>query len=252
MIYQLKARHRKGRGIHSPFAYELVSKVLYDRSGKTGLIKMEEIVNDLKKSKDTVKVKEGGSGSLSFNSDERRISDLVKRSSVQPKFGRLLFNLVSHYKPENIYELGTSVGVSTLYLALANTLSKVKTVESDKQLCDFANDIFKDNNIKNVQVIKGIFDDVIPDLIKRYPSPDFVFIDGNHNYEATIRYYFIFCERIKKGLMVFDDIHWSREMNMAWKEIIKDENCQITFDLFFMGIVVVNPDVTPGHYIVRY
>jgi len=42
--------------------------------------------------------------------------------------------------------------------------------------------------------------------------------------------------------LVFDDIHWSAEMEKAWLEIKSHPSVQYTIDIFFLGFVFFRPD----------
>jgi predicted O-methyltransferase YrrM len=53
---------------------------------------------------------------------------------------------------------------------------------------------------------------------------DFVYIDGNHRYEPTMKYFDLLMQYSHEGtILVSDDIHWSLEMTQAWKAIEKDQ-----------------------------
>jgi predicted O-methyltransferase YrrM len=248
----LLAKHRYGHGVHSPFAFEFINKVVFDHTSYSEYKSLQVLRNELKRSDIQLQVQEVGSGSTHFSGKSRKVSDLIHVSSVNRKNGKLLFRISRNYKPATIIELGTSIGLSSLYLAKGSPVSRVVTVEGNPELSQFAAELFKKCNTENITPIIGLFDEQLELLKQKYPVPQLVFIDGNHNVEATLRYYRHFSEQMNSGILIFDDINWSRNMRKAWKEIRQDRSARATIDLFYMGIVLLDQSITPGHYRVRF
>ncbi len=247
----IKSKHRKSHGIHSPFIYEFVSQVVYDRKLYPEYTDIRNIRNELKNSGEVLPVKNMGARSNRFTGDSRSVKDLVSLSSVQPRIGELLFRMTRHYKPSTIIELGTSIGLSTLYLAKGAPDAQVVTVEGNKESCEFVRSLFKKYKAVNIKAINGMFDDYLSYFKDNYPSPGLVFIDGNHTHEATLRYFRHFASLMEEGFIIIDDINWSDEMRKAWKEITLTTSNRVTLDLFFMGIVIFRKSITPGHFLIR-
>jgi predicted O-methyltransferase YrrM len=252
VVYLIRSKHRKGHGIHSPFVYEFVSRVIFDGNRYPEYEVITAIRNKLKRSGEKIRVADVGSLSMHFSDEHRSVVRLVSRSSVNRKTGNLLFRISRYYKPELIVELGTSIGMSAIYLATGNQDSKVITLEGNASLAAFAKELFRKNNIFNIELREGLFDDQLLSLEKEYPSPGLIFIDGNHSYEATLEYYRHFSQSRQKGMLIFDDINWSTGMRKAWHEIKVDDKATVTIDLFRIGIVILNDSITAGHYIIRF
>ena len=250
--YLVKSKHRNGHGIHPPFVYELASKVLFDRKSYPDYTFIHDIRNELKAGKEILSTTNMGAGSDCFTGEKRKVSDLLSKSSLQPRYGKLLFRIANYYKPATIIEFGTSIGLSTLYLAKGAPQARIATIEGDASLCEFARSLFKKHQIGNIKAINGLFDDYLSYFEKNYPSPGLVFIDGNHSYEATLRYFDHFSERIENGFLIIDDINWSAGMHRAWNEIRNDRRAIVTIDLFSMGIVIIRKMITPGHFKIRF
>ncbi len=250
--YLVKSKHRKGHGIHPPFVYEFVSKVLFDRKTYPEYTLINSIINELKANKEVLSITNMGAGSDRFAGESRKISDLLSKSSLQPRYGKLLFRIANYYKPETIIEFGTSIGLSALYLAKGAPQARIATIEGDTSLCEFARSVFKKHQVGNIKAINGLFDEYLSYFEKNYPSPELVFIDGNHSYEATLRYFDHFSERIEKGFLIIDDINWSAGMHRAWNEIRNDSRAIVTIDLFSIGIVIIRKMITPGHFMIRF
>ena len=171
--------------------------------------------------------------------------------SVPHATGRLLFHLVCHYKPDTIIELGTAMGVSTLYLAMGRPETPVYSVEGNPQLALMAKNVFESLELNNINVIIENFDDALEQLNQHMTGRVLVFIDGNHTREAALRYYNAFAKSSGANtIMVFDDITWSTGMIEAWQTICYYEINSCKIDLFKVGIVFRNQE--PGGCICYY
>jgi predicted O-methyltransferase YrrM len=252
LIYLFRSRHWKGHGVHSPFAYELISKVIFDSHHYMEYDLIDDIRTKLQKSNEYINIEEIGAGSLYFINGKRKVSDIIRKSSVSPKYGRLLFRMVKFFKPTSIIEFGTSLGISSIFLAMGNDSSTLFTVEKSNERISFAASLFEKYKIKNIELIKEDFDEVLTGKTGSIPTTDFIFIDGNHTFEATIRYFEFFASRMSEGIIVFDDIKWSSGMRKAWKTIVASPESHVTIDLFYVGIVIRHRDITHNNYIVRF
>jgi predicted O-methyltransferase YrrM len=182
----------------------------------------------------------------------KRINNIAVRESVTDHYGRLLYNLVSDFKPSTTIELGTSLGIGTLYMAMGNPSGKVYTIEGAVEKANLASQSLK-AYANNVEVITGNFDDKLANVLSKAGKVDFAFIDGNHRKEATIKYF----EEILKyshdsTVFVFDDIYWSPGMVDAWNSIVQHERVRVSLDLFRMGIILINPQLQKETFTVFY
>jgi predicted O-methyltransferase YrrM len=161
--------------------------------------------------------------------------------------------LVKHFQPVNLLELGTSLGISTAYMSKASPTKKIITIEGSENIANIAIDNFNRLNISNIQVITGNFDIQLPKLLQNTSTFDFVFFDGNHRKQPTLSY-FELCLQHKHNdsVFVFDDIHWSDEMEEAWESIKQSPEVTVTIDLFFIGLVFFRKESTKEHFIIRF
>ena len=247
LVYVINARYRKGHGVHPPKAFEFISKVLYDRYFYPEYTKVEEVISRIRSDHTLLDYTEVGGRSRTMK-ERRSVSDMAKKAGVKKKYGRLLFRVVHYYRPKHIIELGTSVGISTLYLAQGNKGTKLITIEGNNSCIKQAKKYASLLGTHNIDFRNGLFDNLLEDaLIQR---PELVYVDGNHTYEATLRYYQQITSVMKSGFIVFDDIHWSEDMQLAWKEIKR--NTVSTIDLYQFGIVLIGDQITPEHFVVRF
>jgi predicted O-methyltransferase YrrM len=160
--------------------------------------------------------------------------------------------MVNYFKPKEILELGTSLGITASYLASANKGPQVTTLEGAATISTLAQQTFNAQQLTNIKLITGNFDDTLKDAVTK--NYDFVFIDGNHRKEPTLRYFqqLLSCVH-NNSVMVFDDIHWSKEMEGAWEEIKNHSSVTLTVDLFFIGLVFFRKEQKEKeHFVLRF
>jgi len=252
--YLIIASSGKGHGMHSPFVFEFITKILNDKTVYPEYEKVETLRSQLLNDNRVLEVEDFGAGSTVDKKNNRRISSIAKNAAKPKKFGQLLFRMIKHYQPATILELGTSLGITTSYLSLAKPEARLITMEGSKEIADKAKQNFKAIELKNIELIEGNFDDTLSSVVRGLSSVDFAFIDGNHRREPTERY---FKELLSKtnnvSILVFDDIHWSSEMEAAWEAIKNDAAVTCSIDLFFIGIVFFRKEFkAKQHFVIRF
>jgi predicted O-methyltransferase YrrM len=251
LSYLLKAKSL--HGTHSPFVYQLLDKVIYDKNQKPEFKDIEKLRKDLLKDKREISITDLGAGSSVNSSKKRKVKDIAKNSAKAPKLAQLLFRLVQYFQPENILELGTSLGISTAYLSKANEQAKVTTIEGCPETAKVAQENFSKLNLENVNLLQGNFDDVLPQHLAQIEKLDFVFIDGNHQEKPTIDYFEKCLEKSHDdSIFIFDDIHWSAGMEAAWTHIKAHEKVTVSLDLYFIGIVFFRKEQVKEDFVVRF
>ena len=251
--YLLKARFYKGHGIHSPFIYEFVSRIIFDNSNKDEYEIVENYRKLILKNTDVIKVDDYGAGSRNSNSEYKQVKQIAKYSSTKKKYGKLLYRIVNNYKPKNIIELGTSLGIGTLYLALGYIKSNIFTVEGSKEIYKITVKNLSFFNFKNIKLFNNKFENELDAILNEVEAVDLVFFDGNHRKEATIEYFNKCLKKVNNNsIFIFDDIHWSKEMEEAWEIICLHLKTKVCIDLFQFGIVFFKKELSKEKFIIRY
>ncbi|HEV7781756.1 MAG TPA: class I SAM-dependent methyltransferase [Chitinophagaceae bacterium] len=236
--YYLTASNGKGHGMHSPFIFHFITKVLNDKEHYPAYDKVEGLRNELLKDETLLAVEDLGAGSSLSKTNKRSIASIAKNAAKPKKFGQLLYRMVKAYEPAHILELGTSLGITTSYLAWANPGASVITMEGATEVATVAKRNFQQLGLTSIAMEEGNFDTVLAGVISRLPEVGLAFIDGNHRREPTERYFRDLLPKINNdSIMIFDDIHWSGEMEQAWETIKAHPSVRCTVDLFFIGIV---------------
>ena len=255
LLKYAKYRFKSGNEhtIHSPYLFRFYLDVITDENPFYIYNDIESIRSKLLMTDMEITIEDHGAGSKVNPSNKRKIKDIAKNTVKAAKYGQLLFRLVNHFKPDSILELGTSLGVSTLYLAGSNKKMKVTTVEGCPSTSKVAQINFDKIGFENIELITDNFDHFLPNYLSKTKQLDFVFFDGNHQKDATINYFNWCVEKAHdKTIFVFDDIHWSQGMTEAWEEIKKHPKITSTIDLFFVGIVFFNTDLSKEDFVLRF
>lgn len=210
---------------------------------------LEQIRASLLSNDNLIKIIDLGAGSSYSNSDHKKISVVAKEQLSNSYQLQVISRLISYTKSEHCIELGSSLGLSSLYMA-KSTSGKVSSFEGNKAFIDLINYQKKLLNVKNLDLIEGNFDDTLDMYLNSNDLIDFAFIDGNHRKQATIEYYNKIKEKCTEdAILIFDDIYWSKGMMEAWEHIKSDKDSISSIDLYFMGIVFLNKNITPQQHV---
>jgi predicted O-methyltransferase YrrM len=253
--YYFTSSNSKGHGIHSPFVFAFITEVLNDDRTFYAYAEIEAMRNSLLHDQRTLTIEDLGAGSRVIKDKQRCISSIASSSLKPVKFGQLLFRMINYYQPQTILELGTSLGITSSYLAAARPKAKVITLEGAVAIAAVAKDNFAKLNFPNIELVTGNFDETLPVIVNQQSSPfDFSFIDGNHRYQPTINYFKqILAKSNADSIIILDDIHWSKEMEQAWKEVQLNPLVTMTIDLFFIGIVLFRKEFkVKQHFSIRF
>ena len=245
--YYFTAANGKGHGIHSPFVFDFVTHVLNDRGPYPAWAAIEELRGRLLRDDRVLRIEDMGAGATVGSASARtgsvrKISDIARRAAKPRRLGQLLFRIAHHYQPATVLELGTSLGLSTAYLATGATGGRVISIEGSGPVIEAAAENLRSLGV-DAELLQGNFDVLLEPLLNRVGSVGLAFVDGNHRYEPTLRYFHLLMAHMPApAVLIFDDIHWSAEMERAWAAIRADPQVYMTIDLFFIGLVFLRDE----------
>jgi len=251
--YYINASNSKGHGVHSPFVFEFIEKVLNDKTPYKVYGVIEAQRNLLLQNNTAIEVEDFGAGSATIKTNNRVVKAIASSSLKPKKYSQLLYRIISYYKKQSILELGTSLGITTAYLASAQNTS-VNTLEGSVNIANIAKQNFSALQLNNINVIVGDFNETLLPLLNTNCIIDVAFIDGNHRKTPTVSYFEQLLSNINEhSILVFDDIHWSIEMEQAWDIIKNHPAVTLSIDLFFIGIVFFKTDFkVKQHFAIRF
>jgi predicted O-methyltransferase YrrM len=231
--------------------YNLSEEVLHKRTAKKAS-EIEAIRKELLRDQTIINLIDYGAGSRKTSGSKRSVSEIAKTSSTPVVMAQMMQRLISYLELDNVVELGTNLGLTTAYLAAAGPKTRVISLEGDPSLASIA--------VKNLQkigleaeIIEGRFEDNLDLALAKMVNVDFAYIDGNHRKEPTLNYFKSILEKTSaNSVLVFGDIHWSEEMEEAWKEIKQNKSVTFTIDLFDIGMVFFRKDrAEVEHFTIR-
>jgi predicted O-methyltransferase YrrM len=237
--------------IHSPFFFDFYNRVIRGKSDSS-FSEIEKTRHHLLNDHSVIKVNDLGASSPHFNTENREIARVASTSLNEEKYCSLFYRISRHVEAKSIVELGTSMGVTSLYLSSAPG-TKLATFEGIESIINIALTNFEYFNRKNIKLIEGNIDQTLPDYLQNPAKIDFALIDANHRYEPTIRYFNWLAKRMSDdGVMIIDDIYYSEEMGKAWNELKKHDLVYGSIDLFRCGILFFDLALNKQHFIWNY
>jgi predicted O-methyltransferase YrrM len=252
--YYFTASNGKGHGVHSPFVFEFIKFVLNDKKKYDVYENIEKQRQVLLNDKTIIDVEDFGAGSTIIKTKQRVVKDIAASSLKPKKYSQLLFRMIQFYNKKNVLELGTSFGITTSYIAAAKNNPAVTSMEGSQSIANIAQQNFDALQLNNINIIRGDFEKTLSPFLENTCTIDFSFLDGNHRKIPTLQYFQqILSNSTDETIVVFDDIHWSNEMEEAWEEIKTHKAVTLSIDLFFIGIVFLKKDFkVRQHFVVRY
>jgi predicted O-methyltransferase YrrM len=251
LLHRLKAKNR--HGLHSPFVYRFTDEVFYGFGTKKVYNEIENLRQGLITDKRIINITDLGAGTKANKSNNRAIGAIAKTALKPPKLAQLLYRMAADLRPATIIELGTCLGITTVYLQKACPDAMVYTLEGCPEIASVALETLKNAGANNVRLITGNFDDTFPALVCSLPRLDLVFIDGNHRREATLKYFEWCLPKVHENtLLIFDDIYWSEGMKEAWLLIKAHPKVTVTIDLFWIGLVYFKSGQAKEDFMIRF
>jgi predicted O-methyltransferase YrrM len=226
-----KLRYRKGHGVHSPFTYNLITKVIEE---KTPYYVFEDIENFRKE----------------LLSCDNPVKILIEQETQSKNYGALLFRLVNFFKCRAVLQTGGSTGLMSLYLALPLRKSCIcHVLEERNGLLETVRKFTENYSLKNLHLMEGAYPESLFRLKQDIASFDFIFINEKGDSEKTrealrLIETFIYQDTV----MVVDHIRRDKAMKKLWKEIKNRPDVGPTIDLLSLGIVFFNTRLHKQHY----
>lgn len=258
MLFQIKSylkflwNSKNEHGVHSPFVFNLLTKCFYDKKPKPEYAILKNYRKSLLENKNFIEVTDFGAGSKVFKSNRRQISKIAQTAGISTKRAELLFRVTHYFQPQNILEIGTSLGLATSALALGNTNAKVITLEGCPQTAKQAQLQLQKFNCNEVESVISEFESFLISENLKSKIYNLIYFDGNHSKKATLAYFELLLSTINNdSVWIFDDIHWSPEMEEAWEEIKRHPKVKVTIDTFQWGFVFFRYEQEKEHFVIR-
>lgn len=258
MFFQIKSYltflwHSKNEhAVHSPFVFSLLTKCFYDKKPKPEYAILKKYRKTLLENKNFIEVTDFGAGSRVFKSNRRQISKIVQTAGISPKRAELLFRITHYFQPSTILEIGTSLGLATAALALGNPKAKVVTIEGCPNTATIAQNQLTEFDCSNVENVISEFESFLISENIQATNYNLIYFDGNHSKKATLEYFDLLLPTIDNdSVWIFDDIHWSEDMEEAWEMIKNHPKVKVTIDTYQWGFVFFRREQPKEHFTIR-
>jgi predicted O-methyltransferase YrrM len=235
--------------LHSPFFFDFYTTQVKTSADSHPFAHIELLRRKLLSDDRTIDVRD--LGIKGTERSLRKISDIARTSLSSARFSAFYLRLANYFGATTIVELGTCLGINTLYLAEKKDAT-ITTFEGSASIADIAAVSFQFGAKDNVRLVVGDIDQTLPGFLSGVRKVDLAFMDANHRYEPTMRYFEWLLRKVhQKSVIIIDDIHYSREMAAAWKSIKYNRLVYASADLFRCGIVFFDPSLNKQHVILQ-
>jgi predicted O-methyltransferase YrrM len=236
--------------LHSPFYYRFHEKVIKPKANLSEFIPIEALRSQLLNDHTPVSIADLGAASNYFSQPKRTIAQVARTSITPTKWCAFVARLIRYFESKELLELGTSMGIMSLYMGLQPTV-RLTTFEGNPAMVDIALHNFSLLGTSNIKLVKGNIDDTLPAYLEITSRKiDLVWMDANHRYEPTVHYFEMLSEHMaEKGIIIVDDIYHSKEMGMAWQKLQRHDSVYGSLDLFRCGILFLDPTLNKQHVI---
>lgn len=211
-----KIRHHRGHGIHSPFVFRLINRVIEEKNPY-----------------------------YAYESIYRAIRSNTNVHKKVDKYNLLSFRLVNYFNARNILELGASEGINTLCLTASNSNIECISVETSPQKSEKALSLYKNWDRK----INFFTDENFP--LKE--NLDCVFINLN-SFQTTDKWVAnnLFNRMHNDSFIIIRGIRTKRKYQMLWKQLILSDKVTVSLDLYNEGILFFNPKLNKRNYAISF
>jgi predicted O-methyltransferase YrrM len=238
--------------LHSPFFFDFYTKVVKAKGAPPSAVLIEKLRTQLLNSTLSVTIDDPGSGSRGMPGAQRPVADIARTSLTPLHFSALYYRIIRYFNYRHIVELGTSLGINSLYLA-AHSGCKLTTFEGAHAIAAIARDTFSFDSANNIRLVEGNIDTALPEYLHHAGKIDLALIDANHRYDTTVKYFTWLAARThSQSIIIVDDIHLHRGMHDAWNAIKDHQLVYASADLFRCGILFFDPSLNKQHVILQF
>ena len=135
---------------------------------------------------------------------------------ISSKQVNLLFRVVQYLQPNYILEIGNSLQSATSVFSLGHKSATISLQNSSSEFYDL------------------------------------IYFGGNSSKKATLEYFeLLLPTSSNNSVWIFDDIHWSKDMEEAWEIIKNHPKVTVTIDTFQWGFVFFRNEQKKEHFVIR-
>jgi len=214
--------------VHSPFVFKFVTDVFEDERFYHFMGVIEGYRRNLL----------GTGYKINTNKGTRSVNQIVKNQAISPKIGGILFKIVHEYKPNTVLELGTNLGVATLYQATAESSNQIITLEEDAAISATTQEYFKKLGTRNVELIGGEMGKTLPSALKKLGTVDQIYFNNFWGYEDSLTYFETCLPYLVPNTVFIVRTPYANEDSIKfWTEIKQHPSVKLSLDIYDLGLL---------------
>lgn len=240
------ARSGNQHAIHSPFLFDLYNKVFSNsvfapKKMHKAFAAVERERSRLLADQTRIPITDFGAGSRISQQKTRSVASLAKSGLMSVHWVQALYRMGDFLKIDSVLELGTSLGITTAYLASIPSVQKVITMDGCAGSLGVARQVWANIGLHNIEAVEGRIEEMLPEVLKEF-RPQLIILDANHRYEAVMAQFNALKPHLREdSIVVVDDLYWSPSMARAWNEIRNDDAVRQSLDFFWQGWLFFRP-----------
>jgi hypothetical protein len=218
---------RGGYGVHSPFAFDLITNVIEERC----MYYCYEILDNLclQLQQDSYRIKCGDK--------ELTVKQAMRKFCFSTGGYKLLFRLANRFHPGKILIVGSGLGLTPLYVAAYSKNVDCIVFEQEPSIAIIARNMIGKYARSSISVYDNVYGGSdLPEL----GNFDFIVWGENKPFAAGFSLE-VFEDMLRhvtdKSVMVISGINESRTDKRIWKKLCAHPRVSVTFDLYSFGIV---------------
>ncbi len=224
--------------IHSPLAYEFASAILEDKRNFYAFASLNALQKSLRRDERSIAL---------LPNEESQPPTIVTMQQIQYQhyvsryYHEILFRTIHFYKPEFILELGTSLGITTMYAAAAALNRNIYTIEQEPAIANAAKQHFNLLRFKNIQPIIGDYQEMIDNELLAEKKIDCLILSlENISHKNILKPYL---ERLNEpSLIIILGISKASKREL-WQFIQQHQKVTLTIDVYNLGIAFCNTNI---------
>ncbi len=224
-----KLRHRKGHGVHSPFVYNLITKVIEEKTPYYAFDKIKNVTQE---------------------SNERKSANnrFFAKKNREHRYGTLLFRLINFFKCNVVLEIGSPEEAIGLYMASANSECKCIVLDEDKYLCSRIKELADKADLKNLQTKCGSYSEKIHEVFEEEEKIDLIFINIPEHDNCPDILSKSISNAGENCIFVLNGIRKNQRMKKLWDNVTQNSQITISIDLYTSGIFFLRKNIYKQHY----
>lgn len=212
MLYKMK--HHRGHGIHSPFLFSFITKVVEEKDPY-----------------------------YAYEDIDLFLKSYPVRNRKSTRLDRLMFRMVNYFAAKSVLEIGAKSGIGVLYLTAPS--SEIVYQSACCKINSSIQEYIADHWERNVSFHS--------DLGVTQEKQDCIVIDmrGLDNNWTDI-YEYVADLIHEESFVILKNIRTNKEANSLWKQFRANDKVSVSLDLYNIGILFFNPKLYRRNYIISF